>query len=262
MNYLKCENVKKEIDKIKKEIEHVEILLKRLPKGELSCCKNEKRYKWFLRENGTSSYLPKGKRAIAEKLALKKYYTYQLDELKKSLMVYEYYIKKMEGVEGKAENLLLHEEWGELLKKFFTATDLQIKSWQNEEYISCKKYEDGLIYKGTQGKLLRSKSEVIIDMMLYKNHIPFRYEDKLILKGIEMYPDFTIRHPITGEMVYWEHFGLMDEEEYRNSVYKKLKLYCDNGIIPSINLITTYETKQHPLDANHVEAIIKEYFLS
>ena len=196
MNYLKCENVKKEIDKIKKEIEHVEILLKRLPKGELSCCKNEKRYKWFLRENGTSSYLPKGKRAIAEKLALKKYYTYQLDELKKSLMVYEYYIKKMEGVEGKAENLLLHEEWGELLKKFFTATD------------------------------------------------------------------FTIRHPITGEMVYWEHFGLMDEEEYRNSVYKKLKFYCDNGIIPSINLITTYETKQHPLDANHVEAIIKEYFLS
>lgn len=176
--------------------------------------------------------------------------------------MYEYYIKKMEGVEGKAENLLLHEEWGELLKKFFTATDLQLKSWQNEEYISCKKYEDGLIYKGTQGKLLRSKSEVIIDMMLYKNHIPFRYEDKLILKGIEMYPDFTIRHPITGEMVYWEHFGLMDEEEYRNSVYKKLKLYCDNGIIPSINLITTYETKQHPLDANHVEAIIKEYFLS
>lgn len=77
-----------------------------------------------------------------------------------------------------------------------------------------------------------------------------------------MYPDFTIRHPITGEMVYWEHFGLMDEEAYRNSVYKKLKLYCDNGIIPSINLITTYETKQHPLDANHVEAIIKEYFLS
>ena len=196
MNYLKCENVKKEIDKIKKEIEHVEILLKRLPKGELSCCTNEKRYKWFLRENGTSSYLPKGKRAIAEKLALKKYYTYQLDELKKSLMVYEYYIKKMEGVEGKAENLLLHEEWGELLKKFFKAKD------------------------------------------------------------------FTIRHPITGEMVYWEHFGLMDEEEYRNSVYKKLKLYCDNGIIPSINLITTYETKQHPLDANHVEAIIKEYFLS
>ena len=133
--------------------------------------------------------------------------------------------------------------------------------WQSDRYERCKKHEDALVIKGTQGKMLRSKSEAIIDRMLYKNGILFRYEEKLILKGITIYPDFVIRHPKTGEYYYWEHFGMMDEEEYRNHACEKIKLYCDNGIIPSINLIATYETKDHPLSIEQVEKIITEYFL-
>ena len=69
----------------------------------------------------------------------------------------------------------------------------------------------------------------------------------LKLDRIILYPDFVIRHPVTGAYYYWEHFGMMDEEAYRNHACDKVKLYCANGIIPSINLITTYETKRHPL---------------
>ena len=43
-------------------------------------------------------------------------------------------------------------------------------------------------------KMLRSKSEAIIDRMLYQNKIPFHYEEKLVLDGIILYPDFVIRH--------------------------------------------------------------------
>ena len=53
----------------------------------------------------------------------------------------------------------------------------------------------------------------------------------------------------------------MDDAGYRNNVYNKLRLYCENNIIPSINLIDTYETKEYPLDIMHVENVIKEYFL-
>ena len=122
------------------------------------------------------------------------------------------------------------------------------------------KYEEDLIIKGTQGKMLRSKSEAIIDMMLYKNKIPFRYEEKLVLDEITLYPDFVIRHPATGESYYWEHFGMMDEEDYMDHACDKIRLYCKNGIIPSLNLITTYETKRHPLSVEKVESIIQEYF--
>lgn len=102
---------------------------------------------------------------------------------------------------------------------------------------------------------------MIIDMMLYRYEIPFRYEEKIMLdNGMCIYPDFTVRHPITGKRVYWEHFGLMDDQEYRNNACKKIRLYCDNGIIPSIDLIATFETAEHPLDVERVEAIIKEFF--
>ncbi|MGN0329158.1 MAG: ATPase [Lachnospira sp.] len=261
MDYIRCEDVKVKLDVIKKEIEKIETMKRKLPEGELLCCKNEKRYKWFWKVNGSSTYLPKRNRQLAEKLALKKYFKYRLEELKTSLSAYEYYLKKMSGVEGKTETLLLHEEWSKLLATHFRAVNVELQRWQEEDYEKCEKYKENLIYKGTQGKMLRSKSEVIIDMMLYKNNIPFRYEDRLTLDGIEVYPDFTIRHPVTGKIIYWEHFGLMDEEVYRNSACSKIKLYCDNGIIPSVDLITTYETKLHPLDIGHVEAIIKEYFL-
>ena len=41
----------------------------------------------------------------------------------------------------------------------------------------------------------------------------------------------------------------MENETYRENAYNKLKLYGQNGIIPSINLITTFETKSHPIDS-------------
>jgi hypothetical protein len=76
-----------------------------------------------------------------------------------------------------------------------------------------------------------------------------------------LYPDFTTRHPKTGQVYYWEHFGLMDQPEYINRACQKIKMYCENGIIPGINLILTYETKENPLSIDQVEKIVKEYFL-
>ena len=260
---ISCKEVRAEIEKIRREITELEEILKGFPKGELSCSKNDTRYKWYLREDSKTVYLPKGNRGFAEKLAVKKYYENKLAELQNELVSYEYYLRHMAGVEGKAEAMLYHQEWSKLLANHFEADTAELKNWVNEEYEHCKKYSENLIFKGTQGKMLRSKSEVIIDMLLYKYHIPFRYEAKLELcNEIEIYPDFTMRHPQNGKIIYWEHFGLMDDEVYRNNACNKIRLYCENNIIPSVNLIATFETKNYPLDIGHVESIIKEYFLS
>lgn len=168
----------------------------------------------------------------------------------------------MLSMEGKTEQLLYHPEYSRLLENHFIPINEELWRWQNARYESCKKNEENLKIKGTQGKMLRSKSEAIIDMMLYKNRIPFRYEEKLVLDGITLYPDFVIRHPATGEYFYWEHFGMMDDEDYRNHACNKINLYCKNGIIPSVNLIMTFETQNQPLSAERVEMIIQEYFMS
>lgn len=68
--------------------------------------------------------------------------------------------------------------------------------------------------------------------------------------------------PRAAEYYYWEHFGLLDDPKYvSESVCRKIKLYSDNGIIPSVNMIFTFETKSHPLSIETVERIIREYFL-
>lgn len=76
-----------------------------------------------------------------------------------------------------------------------------------------------------------------------------------------VYPDFTIKHIATGDIYYWEHFGMMDNTKYAQNACSKLQLYTSNGIIPTIHLITTYETKEHPLSSEDIEKIIEHYFL-
>lgn len=53
----------------------------------------------------------------------------------------------------------------------------------------------------------------------------------------------------------------MDNSEYSKNAYSKLQLYTNHGIVPSIQLITTYETKEHPLTADTIEKIVEDYFL-
>ena len=93
------------------------------------------------------------------------------------------------------------------------------------------------------------------------NKIPFRYECSLTLNETTLFPDFTIKHPKTEKIYYWEHFGLMDNPSYVQNTYSKLHLYTSNGIIPNIHLITTYETKDYPIDVDTISKIIAHYFL-
>ena len=260
---LTCSEANKMIQCNEQEMRQLESLIKKMPKEDLRCAKNGKNYKWFcIKEGDAATYLPKRNRKIAEKLALKKYYVSRYEELSHQVKALKYYERQMKKVEGKADDLLKHEEWRKLLEPMFSVEREDLKIWMEEKYEGGAGYPEHLVYKGSRGKYLRSKSEVIIDMMLYKYGIPFRYEDKLILdNGIYIYPDFTVRHPISGKRMYWEHFGLMDKQDYRNSACKKIRLYCDNGIIPSIDLIATFETADHPLDVEKVEKIIQEFFL-
>ena len=51
----------------------------------------------------------------------------------------------------------------------------------------------------------------------------------------------------------------MDDPNYTNNVLLKLNTYITNQIIPTINLITTYETKEHPLTIDTINRVIAEY---
>jgi hypothetical protein len=120
-------------------------------------------------------------------------------------------------------------------------------------------HPEGLIFSTNSGVRVRSKSERTIADLLYQKSIPFRYESELKMGNGVSHPDFSINRFSDGKLVVWEHFGLMDQAEYRQKAMDKLLFYIRHGFLPSDNLICTYE---HDLrDITCVQKLIEMYLL-
>ena len=249
-------------EELEKELNNIQVQLTKLPSGKLICTRNGASTKWYVRDNDILTYLPKQKRSFAEQLAVRKYLTLRVDELLQEKEAIDSYFRHLSRPKYKSTKLLeAGSPYLELMSSYFTCESQDLLHWAQAPYAHNQQYVEQCIHKTSSGNLVRSKSEAIIDMLLSINKIPFRYECELRLKGTVIFPDFTIRHPITGKYYYWEHLGMMDEAPYYTNAYDKLKLYAANGILPGLNLILTCETKAKPLSTETVERTISNYFL-
>ena len=235
--------------------------MQQYPEGRLISTQNGAYTKWYHQLEGTLCYIPKKKKELAEQLAVKKYYTLRMESLKKEKYLLDSYLKyHIPEFERKDYKFLCDSKYHELLIPYFTSDNPNLDAWQRAPFQSNPKHPEQLLIKTCSGYCVRSKSEALIEMALCIHQIPHRYECALELDGITVYPDFTLRHPRTGKIYYWEHFGLMDDSVYCHKMVSKLEQYALNGIIPSINLITTYETSEYPLSPELIEQTIKIYF--
>jgi hypothetical protein len=132
--------------------------------------------------------------------------------------------------------------------------------WQHAPYTRAEMYEENLKHEAIDGLKVRSKSEALIAFTLDLARVPFHYEEVLELEGKKIAPDFTILHPMTGERIYWEHFGMMDDAAYATETFRKLVIYGRNNILPGKNLIFTMETSAEPLSILEVQRTIRHYF--
>lgn len=247
-----------ESQRLDEQIKSLQAQLKTFPDGDFFCSQNNRYFKWYQVINAKSLYIKKSNHSLAEQLAFKKYLSLQLDDCLHEKNAIDFYLRH--HVPPKAEQLLTqNSEYQRLLSPYFKPLSEELEEWNKSTFTQCTKYPESKIHLAPSGNMVRSKSEVLIDMVLYTNHIPFRYESELQLDGITIYPDFTVRNPRTGKLYYWEHFGLMDDTGYAGSTAFKLNTYISNNIIPTIDLITTYETKEHPLTIKTIENVISEY---
>ena len=255
------ERIKKEQARLRKQIQDLQVQLSTLPEGKLICCQHGAYKKWYISDGHQKTYIPKAQHILTKHLALRKYLALTLDDLLQEEKALDYYLNHRSHMQRTEQWMTEHPEVSPLLSNYFKQDSPELSSWITSEYEHNPNYPEQLIHKTTSGNLVRSKSEAMIDTFLYKNKIPFRYECALHLGEIILYPDFTIKHPQTGELFYWEHFGRMDDPSYSKNAYSKLQLYNSHGIVPSIHLITTYETKENPLSTEVIEKIIEHYFL-
>lgn len=247
---------------LEERMKGIERQLKEMPEGKLICSHTGPYCKWEWSDGHEKTYIPKKDRAFAEKLAAKKYLSALWNDLKHEKTAIDFYLKRHSNYENQVDKLLTgSNEVEKLLSPYFSPLSKELEEWMKSSYEHNPKHPEYLTQKVSAGEFVRSKSEAMIAKILKQNKIPYRYEAKLCLKDIEIYPDFTIRHPKTGEYFYWEHFGWLDKPDYVKNMHAKMQLYTAYDIMPGIQLITTYENQDKPLTFEMIEMLIKYYFL-
>ena len=134
------------------------------------------------------------------------------------------------------------------------------ETWQAEEYERKEFHEGTTVHYTQRNERVRSKSEAMIADALDRAGIPYRYECPLHLKNsLLIHPDFTILRMSDRKELYWEHLGMMDDMEYRNNAFQRIRDYEANGIFPGVQLIITIETYKMPLNKMVIERMIRAY---
>ena len=251
----------KELECLSKEICTIQKQLLNFPSGHLLCKRNGKYIKWFKTENGKKTPISKKNSSLAQQLVFKRYLSSLLFDLKFEEQLLKSELCQYKNFKSHVSQFMAHPIYPQLLPHAPLNLSEELSMWAKESYSSNTKYQDQLIYHSISGNILRSKSEVFIDQILYRYEIPYRYESLLQFGDFSFYPDFTIRHPQTGNLFYWEHFGMMDNPAYAQSTFQKLSLYNSYGLLSNVNLITTFESKDHPLDVTYVESLVNHFFL-
>lgn len=236
------------------------------PKGSLriSVDKNNVRYfQCIPKEKGQKKqeiYIPKTNKELPVQLAQSKYndnlrnlVTRRLEQLRRILK--DYADNEIDQIYTKE-----HPERQKLIHPIQPTWEQRFTEWKNEEYRG-KIFDQTLpVITTAKGERVRSKSEKILADYFYHAGITYKYECPLILKGVgTVYPDFTFLSPGTGEEIYWEHDGRMDDPEYARNAIRKIETYEKNGIFPGKNLILTFETSRDVLDMKVVQKLVREY---
>lgn len=172
--------------------------------------------------------------------------------------------------------VVMHQGSRTLLKEFATPHRSETARRRTNLLDACEMLEiplakgstflqKGLIHRTSRGLAVRSKSELLIAEALHASGMPFEYEKALTLGGVTRYPDFTLEDDISGRVVYWEHLGMLDRDEYRRSWERKQTWYATNEIYPasmakpgSPILVTTSDSSTQGIDMVSVRKLIAE----
>lgn len=216
----------------------------KLPKGNL-LIKNKNGYTCFYLDfDGIEKGIKKNKNLL-NKLARKRVVERSLDYNKMNCAVLSDALRKMndcKAVLDKRYSTLTFQRIRQLDEKDKIFLSVDEYNWKNGNYRRNPYKPESLIYTTNKGIKVRSKSERTIANILERDELElvYLYEPEFVIENAIFYPDFVIRRK-DGKFVIWEHFGLMDKEDYYLKACNKIRKYRQMGFVQHSNLICTYE---------------------
>ncbi|WP_408069598.1 hypothetical protein [Butyrivibrio sp. JL13D10] len=239
-------------------------LIEQLPEGRLKVIQKQGRpYYYICDDKGDKSYkyLHRDEINTARKIAQRDYEQKVKTAVQKEMTAITKYSKTMP--ETTYEHIYDKLVSGRkiLVTPHFVPDNVFLEKWLAEPYESGY-FEDGMPEHYTDNnERVRSKSEVIIANTLNKLGIPYKYECPIFIGNKKVYPDFSILKMPQRKVIYWEHLGLLDDDEYLARNMEKLDNYESHGYFLGDNLIITRETSERPLNSKHVMRLIEHYLL-
>ncbi len=206
-------------------------------------------------------YLKKEERSLAEKLVCKDYADRLIRRIDKELRLISTYMQTLECENPNNVYEMLIKQRQKIVQPILLSPEQYAERWMKQAYEANPAFSDQRLYETKRGEKVRSKSELMFANLYHELDIPYRYESKLTLRdGTVRYPDFTLLDVRHRRFVFHEHFGLMDDTEYREACLRKLDLYRRNGVYLGVNLIATFEGKGSELNMREIRQMMRALF--
>ncbi|MCR5421110.1 MAG: hypothetical protein K6E98_08895 [Lachnospiraceae bacterium] len=255
----------KEQSRLENIIKKVKMDLEGAPEGKLRIGSSNGYPQYYLcgkdkSHNGV--YLSKKEIKLAGELAQK---SYNEKVLNYSMKAYNRISRLLKNYEDdKIEKIYMSEnrEKQKLIVPIEETYDQKLERWMLLSYKGKSFASDVPVLLSNNGLRVRSKSEKIMADYFDSIGLAFKYEYPLYLNSYGViYPDFTFLSRRTGEEIYWEHEGMLDNPEYAVSAVKKIELYEKNGIFPGERLILTFESSATVFNSKIMMELTKRYLL-
>lgn len=230
--------------------------------GKISFSKRKNGYQYYIyHPTGPRTYVRKADLGIIQKMAQQEYLSELQEAVKRQKKTLEHFLKnyniqELDEIYEKKCNA----------KKIIISPLIQpvqeyVEQWLCDHPGQQNPFPEKGKYVTERGEYVRSKSEKILADLFNKHGIPYQYEPGLKLKnGRRIYPDFVLLNVEARKTIYWEHLGLVADEDYASKNLEKINDYEKNGFEINKDIIVTMETEFSALDIKLIERKIAEYF--
>jgi len=255
----------KAIEECKENIKVAKRKLRYMPEGRLRVSMDGKKIRLYQCINDSKGkYIKKSEKHLAMNLANKEYYSLVINEAEKRLSGLNKLKKQISGWSWNDIKNNMHKVKQSMITNDIVSEDQYIREWEEaDHYYKQQPCENETRYMTKKGHWVRSKTEAFIADTLYMNNIPYHYEEAFYCSdGTIYYPDFTILDVANKRVVIYEHFGLMQDPDYRMIAAMKINKYVESGLIPFETFYYSIEGGEAVVSTDFINKFIENRFAS
>lgn len=258
------DSINNRISALRKAIRMAERAESSFPSGKLRISKSKGYMRYYViteSKDTHGQYINNNSIGLAYRLAQKDYTKDFLKKARVELKTLETAASKLTFCNADLAFSGISVQRQKLVDPYIPDDERYALEWEKKDFRTNGFREEEKKYDTKHGERVRSKSEAILADIFFELDIPYHYEPAVKLKGgLVRYPDFSLLKKSTREVYYLEHFGLLDDEEYRIQALTKLSEYNQNNIVLGKNLLITYEFQDHPLNIKEIRNMLRNIF--